>query len=70
MLGPVEVTDTMGLAAGQLVVEKRQVLVGTGTAGVRLGSVQAPGRRALAAADWARGVRPALDDRLGSPVSP
>jgi methionyl-tRNA formyltransferase len=50
---------------GGLVVGKRTVLVGTGDGVVRLGTVTPPGKRALPAADWARGARPAAGARLG-----
>lgn len=53
------------LAPGQLYVTKRAVWAGTATAPVQLSTVQAPGKRALPAADWARGARPAPGDRLG-----
>jgi methionyl-tRNA formyltransferase len=65
-LEPVEITDAAGLVAGQLAVGKREVLVGTGSAAVRLGVVRPPGRRPMAAADWARGVRPESRVRLGA----
>jgi methionyl-tRNA formyltransferase len=42
---------------GELVVTKSAVSVGTGSGLVRLGIVQAGGRRPLPARDWARGVR-------------
>ena len=58
VLGPVRPTDTEGLAPGQVRAGKRDVLVGTATTAVRLSLVTAPGRKALAAADWARGARP------------
>jgi methionyl-tRNA formyltransferase len=45
-----------GLAPGEILVEKKGVLVGTGTHPVRLGDVQAPGKRRMPAADWARGL--------------
>ena len=45
------------LAPGELVVDKRAVLVGTGTAPVRLGTVQPQGKRRMPALDWVRGVR-------------
>jgi methionyl-tRNA formyltransferase len=45
-------------------VERRRVLVGTGTSPVELDDVRAEGRRAMPAADWARGVRPAPGDRF------
>ena len=40
-----------------LEVTKNAVLVGTGTDAVRLGEVKAFGKKQMAAADWARGVR-------------
>lgn len=65
-LGPVHPVPTDGLAAGELRVEKRRVLVGTATGAVALDTVRAPGKRAMAAADWARGSRPEPGERLGS----
>ncbi len=66
-LGPVvaraEVDD---LAPGAIRVERREVLVGTGTHAVALGWVQPPGKRPMPATDWARGVRPAPDARFAS----
>ena len=57
-LGPVDVVDTApDLKAGELLAEKRRVLVGTAGGAVRLGEVRPVGRRAMPAADWARGVR-------------
>lgn len=56
-LGPVDVTDVTGLAPGELRAGKRDVLAGTGSAAVRLGVVIAEGKRPMAAADWARGMR-------------
>ncbi|WP_338595611.1 methionyl-tRNA formyltransferase [Saccharopolyspora sp. SCSIO 74807] len=56
-LGAVSVTEETGLAPGELRVEKRRVLVGTGTAAVALGEVQAQGKKRMAAIDWARGTR-------------
>ena len=58
VLGPVEPTDEPVLAPGEIRAEKKQVLVGTGTAAVRLSVLQPPGKKPMAAADWARGVRP------------
>jgi len=49
---------------GELVVTKRAVFVGTGSEPVRLGLVQARGRKPMAAADWARGVRILPGERL------
>ncbi|ADG79170.1 Methionyl-tRNA formyltransferase OS=Tsukamurella paurometabola (strain ATCC 8368 / DSM / CCUG 35730 / CIP 100753 / JCM 10117 / KCTC 9821 / NBRC 16120 /NCIMB 702349 / NCTC 13040) OX=521096 GN=fmt PE=3 SV=1 [Tsukamurella paurometabola] len=57
-LGPVVVaTDGAPLRPGELLVSKRDVLVGTATAPVRLGTVQPPGKKPMPAADWARGAR-------------
>jgi len=55
-LGPVTLTDER-LAPGELRAAKSEVLVGTGTAAVRLGEVKAFGSRQMPAADWARGLR-------------
>jgi methionyl-tRNA formyltransferase len=62
-LGPVTVTD-VELKPGELVAEKRRVLVGTGTYAVALGEVQPVGKRAMAAPDWARGVRIEVGEAL------
>jgi methionyl-tRNA formyltransferase len=62
-LGPVTVTD-VELKPGELVAEKRRVLVGTGTHAVALGEVQPVGKRAMAAPDWARGVRIEVGEAL------
>ncbi len=56
-LGPGE------LSPGELKITRVGVLVGTGTAPVRLGDVQPAGKRAMPATDWARGLRGA-----GAPV--
>ncbi len=57
-LGPVRpVPDGAGLKPGELLVEKRRVLAGTGTGPVELGEVRAVGKRPMPAPDWARGVR-------------
>jgi len=42
---------------GEILAGRRDVLVGTGSGAVRLGDVQAQGRRPMPAADWARGLR-------------
>ena len=52
---------------GELVIERRQVLVGTGTRPLELDRVKPPGRRWMAATDWARGVRPDPGTRLSRP---
>jgi methionyl-tRNA formyltransferase len=66
-LGPVR-PDPEGpaLAPGELAVGKNAVHVGTATQPVRLGEVKGLGRRQMAAADWARGVRPGPGARFGS----
>lgn len=58
--GPFELSGPR-LPPGSLAVGKQEVLVGTGTGPVRLGTVRPPGRKMMAAADWARGAR--LDER-------
>jgi methionyl-tRNA formyltransferase len=45
------------LPPGEIVAGKKAVVVGTGTAALRLGEVQAVGKRPMSAADWARGLR-------------
>ncbi len=65
-LGPVtSAPDRPRLAPGELRVEKSRVLAGTGTTPVTLGQVGAPGRKAMLAADWARGARVGPGERLG-----
>jgi methionyl-tRNA formyltransferase len=65
-LGPVEPAGPADLAPGQVAVSRREVLVGTGDRqAVRLGEVRPAGRRPMAAADWARGVRDLDGGTLG-----
>ena len=47
----------VALAPGVIAVTKKAVFVGTGSTPVRLGTVQPPGKKAMPAADWARGAR-------------
>ena len=56
-LGRVALADEAGIAPGEIKVERRRVLVGTATAPVELGEVQAQGKKRMAATDWARGSR-------------
>ncbi|ALG84749.1 methionyl-tRNA formyltransferase [Gordonia phthalatica] len=61
-LGPVTPVDgdpavPADLAPGDLGVTKKAVFVGTAGGAVRLSTVQAPGKKAMNAADWARGSR-------------
>jgi methionyl-tRNA formyltransferase len=53
------------LAPGELAAGKRAVHVGTATAAVALSEVRPHGKRQMAAADWARGVRIAAGERCG-----
>jgi methionyl-tRNA formyltransferase len=46
------------LAPGELYVGRHEVLVGTSSRPVRLGDVQAPGKRRMTASEWARGLHP------------
>ncbi|MBO0847694.1 MAG: methionyl-tRNA formyltransferase [Nocardioides sp.] len=55
-LGPVTPADG-ALPPGEIVAGKNTVVVGTGTGALRLGDVQAVGKRPMPAADWARGLR-------------
>ncbi|WP_313675560.1 methionyl-tRNA formyltransferase [Mycolicibacterium sp.] len=61
-IGPVTV-DAAGeavgdpLPPGRIQVQRAGVRVGTGTQAVVLGTVQPPGKKPMAAADWARGAR-------------
>jgi len=63
-LWPVSLTErnepeaARDLAPGELMAERRGVFVGTGSVPVRLGDVQAEGKRHMAAPDWLRGLRP------------
>jgi len=52
------------LAAGELAAGKRGVLVGTASGVVRLGELRPHGKKQMAAADWARGVRIEPGERL------
>jgi methionyl-tRNA formyltransferase len=61
-LGPVAVSDREALPPGVIQVERNAVLVGTASHPVLLGLVQPPGKKPMAAADWARGAR--LDESV------
>jgi methionyl-tRNA formyltransferase len=61
-LGPVQVDADASippkpLAPGDIHVDRRSVRIGTGSEPVRLGQVQAPGKKLMNAVDWARGAR-------------
>jgi methionyl-tRNA formyltransferase len=51
-------------SAGELLVQRKRVLVGTATGPVVLGDVQAAGKKRMAATDWARGTRIEPGERL------
>jgi len=55
-VGPLTLADGQ-LPPGEIVAGKKAVVVGTGTAALRLGEVQAIGKRPMPASDWARGAR-------------
>ncbi|ANH39440.1 Methionyl-tRNA formyltransferase [Nocardioides dokdonensis FR1436] len=63
-IGAVSIEEA-SLPPGEIEVGKNHVLVGTGSQAVRLGEVKAFGKKQMAAADWARGVRLASGARLG-----
>ena len=66
-LGPIRLdASSHQLAPGEMEVEKSAVWVGTATTPVRLGEVKAFGKKAMDAADWARGTRPAPGIVLGT----
>ena len=68
LAGPVSVAgaaDVQDLAPGEVLAAKHDVFVGTGSRPVRLGEVQAEGKRRMMASDWARGLRSGGPVRLG-----
>jgi len=57
-LGPVHLDEApKPLPPGAIHVDRKSVLVGTGSEPVRLGQIQAPGKKLMNAVDWARGAR-------------
>jgi methionyl-tRNA formyltransferase len=56
-LGPVTLGDREPLSPGIIRVDRDGVHVGTGSTPVTLGWIQPPGKKAMVAADWARGAR-------------
>ncbi len=56
-VGPITLTESRDIAPGVISVRRREVLVGTGSADIALGDIQAQGKRAMSATDWARGLR-------------
>jgi methionyl-tRNA formyltransferase len=63
-LGPVRPTEEWGLEPGELRSAGGEVYAGTATTQVRLGTVQAEGKPAMAADAWLRGLRLEPGDRL------
>lgn len=63
-LGPVSVVADQISQPGEIVVTRKEILVGTRTTAVRLGEVQAAGKKRMAATDWARGTRIGQGERL------
>jgi len=63
-LGPVQLAADRGLAPAELAVDRAGVHVGTGSSAVLLAEVRPQGKRAMPAADWARGVRIAPGERF------
>ncbi|MGW4029821.1 methionyl-tRNA formyltransferase [Streptomyces sp. NPDC004838] len=59
--------DHTDLAPGELAVGKNHVYTGTGSHAVELLWVQPQGKKPMHAADWARGMRIAPGERVGSP---
>ncbi|CDQ44106.1 MULTISPECIES: methionyl-tRNA formyltransferase [Mycolicibacterium] len=62
-VGPVRVDEDKELAVGEIEVGKRDVWIGTGSNAVLLSWIQAPGKKPMNAADWARGARPDVSVR-------
>jgi methionyl-tRNA formyltransferase len=65
LIQAIRVPERTDLAPGELAVGKKNLYVGTGSYAVELLWVQAQGKKPMAAADWARGVRIAPGERLG-----
>ena len=64
-VGPVVFDSSHQLPSGELLVTKKEIFVGTGTSAVKLQQVKPFGKKQMAAADWARGVRLETGMRLG-----
>jgi methionyl-tRNA formyltransferase len=66
-LGPVTTNRAdFTLAPGEIAVSRSDVRVGTGSVAVVLGEVGPEGKKPMAAADWARGLRLTPGEKLGS----
>lgn len=64
-VGPLTITEESTLEPGVAAIGKREVRVGTTTTDVVLGEVQPHGKKAMAAADWGRGLGGATEVGLG-----
>lgn len=64
-IGPMTIASEHKLPPGELLVTKKAVFVGTGTAALKLGEVKPFGKKLMAAADWARGARLESGHRFG-----
>ena len=62
---PDPAADAPDLAPGEVLATKHDVFAGTGSRPVRLGDVQAEGKRRMMASDWIRGLRSGGPVRLG-----
>lgn len=61
-------TEGAGEAGALIDLSPRGPVVATGRGAVLLGEVVPEGRRQMPAADWARGARPDIGERLGGPA--
>ncbi|GAA4824089.1 methionyl-tRNA formyltransferase [Actinomycetospora corticicola] len=68
-LGPVATTGFDDLTPGEIVVERKRVLVGTAAAPVVLSTVQPAGKPMMPAVDWSRGAQPAAGERFDGEVA-
>jgi methionyl-tRNA formyltransferase len=64
--GATETPPAEALVPGEIVANKRVVRVGTASGAVQLCEVQPQGKKPMAAADWARGVRVESGEVLGN----
>lgn len=62
LLLPVDGEEPPALPAGEILAEKSRVLVGTGDRVLEITRIQPPGKKMMAAADWARGRGDLFDD--------
>lgn len=62
---PADQVESIELEPGELLIEKKRVLVGTGSSPVQLSMIQAPGKKMMQATDWARGQKDVEGLRFG-----